>query len=76
MSCPCGHFITKRQTKIIKTCQQIKTLTTGQHEDYTTRCLFDYDNINNYQRLTAVDLSKQKELNASPKIIQQIEFVG
>ena len=29
-----------------------------------------------YYRLIAVDLSRQKELDADPKAIQQIEFVG
>ena len=27
-------------------------------------------------RLTAFDMSKQKELDAYPKVIQQVEFVG
>ena len=31
--------------------------------------------INNYQ-LIALDLSKQKELDADPRAIQQIEFYG
>ena len=26
----------------IKRCEEIKKLTTGQGEDYTTRCLLDY----------------------------------
>ena len=30
----------------------------------------------NHHRLIAVDLSRQKELGADPKAIQQIEFVG
>ena len=30
----------------------------------------------NYYRLITVDLSRQKELDADPKAIQQIEFVG
>ena len=32
--------------------------------------------IKNNYRLIAVDLSRQKELNADPKAIEQIEFVG
>ena len=36
----------------------------------------DYDYIKNHYRLIAVDLSRQKELDAGPKVIQQIEFVG
>ena len=32
--------------------------------------------IKNHYRLIAFDLSRQKELNADPKAIQQIEIVG
>ena len=32
--------------------------------------------IKNHYRLTAVDLSRQKELEADPKAIQQIELAG
>ena len=45
-------------------------------EDCTTGCLLDYGYIKSHHRLIAVDLNKQKELDADPKAIQQIEFVG
>ena len=39
--------------------------------------LLDYGYFRNHHyRLTAVDLSRQKELDENPKSIQQIEFVG
>ena len=38
--------------------------------------LLGYDYIKNHYRLIAVHLSRQKELNADPKAIQQKEFVG
>ena len=38
--------------------------------------MLDYEYIKNYYRLIAVDLSRQKQLDADPKAIQQIEFVG
>ena len=50
-------------------------LTTGQSEDYTTECLLNYEYIKNHYRLIAVDLSRQNELDADPKVIQGIEFV-
>ena len=59
----------------IKRYGGIRKLTTGQGDNYTTGCLLDYDYIKNYYRLKAVDLNKQKELDADPKAIQQIEFV-
>ena len=40
--------------------EKIRKLTTGKGEDYTTRCLLDYDYIKNYYRLLAFDLSMQK----------------
>ena len=59
----------------IKRYGGIRKLTTGQGDNYTTGCLLDYDHIKNCYRLKAVDLNKQKELDADPKAIQQIEFV-
>ena len=49
---------------------------TGQDKDYTTGCFFPYEYIKNHYRLIAVDLSRQKESDAGPKVIQKIEFVG
>ena len=60
----------------IKRYEEIRKLTRGQGEDYTAGCLLDYEYIKNHYRLIAVDLSKQKELDADPKAIQQIEFIG
>ena len=59
-----------------KRCKEIIKLKTEQGEHYTTGCLFYYDYMKNHYRLTAVDLSRQKELDFNPKAIQQIEFVG
>ena len=38
--------------------------------------MLDYDYIKNHYKLIAVDLSRQKQLHADPKAIQQIELVG
>ena len=43
-------------------------------EDYTTGSLLDYNYFKKNFKLVAVDLSKQKELDADPRAIQQIEF--
>ena len=50
-------------------------VTTGQVKNYTKECLLDYNYIKNHCRLIAVDLSQQKEIDANPRTIQQIEFV-
>ena len=46
----------------------------GQGDDYATGCLLDYAYFKDNYRLIAVDLSKQKALNADPRAIQQIVF--
>ena len=46
----------------------------GKGEDYTKGSLLDYNYFKKNYKLVAVDLSKQKELDADPRAIQQIEF--
>ena len=46
----------------------------GKGEDYTTGSLLDYNYFQKHYKLVAVDSSKQKELDADPRAIQQIEF--
>ena len=46
----------------------------GKGEDYTTGSLLDYNYSDKHYKLVAVDLSKQKELDADPRAIRQIEF--
>ena len=60
----------------IKRYEEIRKLTTGQGEDYTTGCLLDFDYIKNHYRLIAFHLIRQKELKGDPKAIPQIEFIG
>ena len=49
---------------------------TGKADDYTTESLLDYYYFLKHYQLIAVDLSEQKELDADPRAIQQIEFYG
>ena len=58
----------------IEKYRELKKVMIGKGEDYTTRSLLDYDYFNINYKLVAVDLSKQKELDADPRAIQQIEF--
>ena len=46
----------------------------GKGEDYTTGSLLDFNYFDKHYELVAVDLSKQKELDADPRAIQQTEF--
>ena len=43
-------------------------------ENYTAGSLLDYNYFKKHYKLVAVDLFKQKELDADPRAIQQIEF--
>ena len=54
---------------------EVRKLTTGQGENYTTEWLLDYEYFRNHYKLTTIDLSRQKKLDADPKAIQQIEVV-
>ena len=54
--------------------RELKKAMIGKEEDYITGSLLDYNYFNKHYKLVAVDLSKQKELDADPKAIQQIGF--
>ena len=58
----------------IEKYRELKKVMIGKGEDYTTGSLSDYDYFKKNYELVAVDLSKQKELDADPRAIQQIEF--
>ena len=58
----------------IEKYRELKKVKIGKGEDYTTGSLLNYDYFKKHYKLVAVDLSKQKELDADPRAIQQIEF--
>ena len=58
------------------TYKNIRKITTGQRDDYTTGCLLDYIYFKKYSKMIAVDLSKQQALDADPKALQQINFTA
>ena len=57
----------------IEKYRELKKVMIGKGEDYTTGSLLDYDYFLKHYKLVAIDLSKQKELDADPRAIQQIE---
>ena len=61
---------------LVKQYDKIRKTATGQGEDYTTGCLIDYQYFKGHYSLIAVDLSKQKKLDADSRAVQQIEFWG
>ena len=60
----------------VKQYDELKKTATGQGDDYTTGCLLDFQCFKDHYNLTAFDLSKQKELDADSRAMQQIEFYG
>ena len=61
---------------MIKTYENIRKITTGQGDDYTTGCLLDYSYFKKYYKMIDIDLRKQLALDADPKAIQQISFTA
>ena len=60
----------------IRKYEEVRKIATGKGDNYATGCLLDYDYFKKNYQLIAVDLSKQRELDADPGAIQQIEFIG
>ena len=58
----------------IEKYRELKKVMIGKGEDYTKGSLLYYNYFDKHYKLVAVDLSKQKELDADPRAIHQIEF--
>ena len=58
----------------LRTYDNIQKIATGQGDDYTTGCLLDYNYFRKYYKMIVIDLSKQQELDADPKVIQKNNF--
>ena len=54
----------------------MRKISTGEGDYYTTGCLLDLGFFEKNYTLIAVDLRKQKALDADPNAIQQIIFTG
>ena len=70
------NFYDQPINDLVKQYEEIRKTATGQGEDYTTGCLLDYQYFKDHYQLIAVDLSKQKELDADSRAVQHIEFYG
>ena len=53
-----------------ETYKNIRKITIGWGDDYTTGCLLYYTYFKKYYKMIAVDLSKQQALDADPKAMQ------
>ena len=70
----CRNFYGQPINDQIQKYDEIRKIATGKGDDYTTGCLLDYQYFKDHYQLIAVDLYKQKELDADTRAIQQIEF--
>ena len=59
-----------------KTCNSIRKVSTNKGDDYTTGGLLNYIYFKTFNKMIAIDLSKQQTLDADPKAIQQINFTA
>ena len=60
----------------IRKYDEIRKIATGKGDNYVTGCLLDYEYFKKNYQLIAIYLSKQRQLDADPRAIQQIEFFG
>ena len=70
------NFYDQPINDLIKQYDEVRKISTGQGDDYTTGCLLDFAYFKKNYRLITADLSKQKVLDADPRVIQQIIFTG
>ena len=68
------NFFDQPINDLIKQYDEIRKISTGQGDDYTTGCLLDFSYFEKNYRLIAVDLREQKALDADSRAIQQIIF--
>ena len=50
----------------IRRYDEIRKISTGKGDNYVSGCLLDYDYFEKNHQFIAVDLSKQRELDADP----------
>ena len=67
-------FFDQPINSIIKTYENTRKIATAQGDDYTNGCLLDYSYFKDHYKMIPTDLSKQQDLHADPKAIQQIDF--
>ena len=70
------NFYDQLINDLIKQNDEVRKVSTGHRDDYTTGSLLDYAYFKNNYKLIAVDLSKRKSLDVDPRAIQQIVFQG
>ena len=70
------NFFDQPINSMNKTYENIRKIASGKGDDYTTGCLLDYPYFKENYKMVAIDLSRQNELDADPRAIQQINFTA
>ena len=70
------NFFDQPINSVNKTYENIRKIATGKGDDYATGCLLDYPYFKENYKMIAIDLSRQNELDADPRAIQQINFTA
>ena len=70
------NFYDQPINELIKQFDEVRKVSAGHGDDYTTESLLDYAYFKDNYILIPVDLSKQKALDADLRAIQQILFQG
>ena len=66
------NFFAQPINSMSKTYENIRNIATGKGDDYTTGYLLDYPYFKENYKMIAIDLSRQNELDADRRAIQQI----
>ena len=61
------YFYDQPVSDLVKQYDEVRKVSTGHGDDYTTGCLLEYVYLKGNYRLVAVDLNKQKALDADPR---------
>ena len=70
------HFFHQPINSMNKTYKNVRKITTGKGDDYTTGCLLDYSYFKENYKMISIDLSKQQALDADPRAIRQINVTA
>ena len=61
------NFFDQPINSITKTYENVRKITTGQGDDYTSECLLDYSYFTDHYKIITIDLSKPQALDADAK---------
>ena len=70
------NFYDQPINDLIKQYDEVRKVSRGHGDDYTTGSLLDYAYLKDNYRLIVIDLSKLKALDPGPRAIQQMVFQG